>query len=312
MQIAVTGASGFVGGAVATELVRQGHDVYAFGRRHAGSMSTKLPNYRQWNIRYPLEQRPAVEAVVHCAALVGDWGDDAEYQHTNVRGTQRVLDTFRDVERFIHVSSASVYSFSPGVTNLSENAMTGAGLLTAYARSKADAEALVMTRRPDAVVLRPHIVYGPGDNTLMPRVIAARRFDCLAVPGNGRNRVSVTHILNLTHAVMCAIECGAATGFFNIADREAVSIDELLQTLLLREGYPTKLVHLPRRLAWMLASLAELLWRTFGARHAPRLSRYLVQQVAYGHTLDISRAVDLLAYDPCYDYRSSIGFQESR
>ena len=112
MRIAVTGASGFIGGAIAGELSRQGHFVHAFGRRHAGGTVSLLPNYRRWDIRHPLKQIPVVDAVVHCAALVGDWGDDAEYQRTNVAGTRRVLETFRGAERFIHVSSASVYSRS--------------------------------------------------------------------------------------------------------------------------------------------------------------------------------------------------------
>ncbi len=312
MRIAVTGASGFIGGAIAGELSRQGHVVHAFGRRHAGGTVSLLPNYRRWDIRHPLKQIPVVDAVVHCAALVGDWGDDAEYQRTNVAGTRRVLETFRGAERFVHVSSASVYSRNQETTHLSESAQTGIELLTAYARSKADAEALLLAERPDAAILRPHIVYGPGDSTLMPRVVAARRFGCLAVPGSGLNRVSVTHILNLTHAVERAIGCKTAKGFFNVADRDSVSVDDLLQTLLQREGYPTRLVHLPRIAAWTLASIAEYLWRASGAKHAPRLSRYLVQQVAYGHTLDISRAVDLLAYDPCYDYQSLVAVQESQ
>ncbi|HNP64402.1 MAG TPA: NAD(P)-dependent oxidoreductase [Woeseiaceae bacterium] len=312
MRIAVTGASGFVGGAVTGELTRQGHVVFAFGRRCEGSTSMLLPNYRQWDIRNPLTQRPIVDAIVHCAALVGDWGDDEKFQRTNVDGTERVLETFKDAERFVHVSSASVYACRQDVTHLAEDAQTGIGLLTAYARSKAQAEALLMAERPDAAILRPHIVYGPGDTTLMPRVIAARRFGCLVVPGSGRNRVSVTHILNLTHAVTRAIECRSATGFFNIADRDAVAVDDLLQTLLQREGHPTRLVHLPHRSAWMLAGIAENLWRAVGAKHAPRPSRYLVQQVAYGHTLDISRAIDMLTYDPRFDYHCAVAAQELR
>ena len=304
MRVAVTGASGFVGGAVAVALAKKGHEVFAFGRRPAHETPQALPNYAQWDIEMPLERTPDVDALVHCAARVGDWGRDFDYQRTNVGGTQQVLDVFKGVGRIIHISSASVYSRHQDGRHLSETASTGVDLLTPYARSKADAEAVLLSCRPDAAILRPHIVYGPSDTTLMPRVIAALRFGCLAIPGDGKNTLSVTHILNLTDAVECALERRSAAGHFNISDAEPVQVDELLGTLLRREGREVHLLHVPRRLAWILASLLETVWRAAGATHAPSLTRYMVQQLADGHTLNLSRATNLLGYDPRYDYQS--------
>lgn len=304
MRIAVTGASGFVGGAVAMELAIKGHEVFAFGRRPAHETLQALPNYVQWDIETPLARTPDVDALVHCAARVGDWGRDFDYQRTNVGGTQTVLDVFKSAGRIIYISSASVYSRYQNGRHLSETASTGVDLLTAYARSKADAEAVLLSCRPDAAILRPHIVYGPGDTTLMPRVIAAVRFGWLAIPGDGKNTLSVTHILNLTDAVECALERPSAAGYFNISDAEPVQLDELLGTLLRQEGHEVRLLYIPRRVAWILASLLETLWRAAGAKNAPGLTRYMVQQVADGHTLNLSRAMNLLGYDSRYDYKS--------
>ena len=304
MRVAVTGASGFIGGAVASELASGDHHVYSYGRRPKADLSRALPNYTQWEILAPLQNPADVDAVVHCAARVGDWGDDEEYQRVNVQGTATVLDTFHAASRFVYISSGSVYSRGQHGQMISETASTGEGLLTAYARSKAAAEKVILSRRPDAIILRPHIVYGPGDTTLMPRVIAARILGHLLIPGDGKNSVSPTHVFNLTHAVQCALGSAAPTGIFNICDSVPVQIDRLLRVLLSREGYSTRFVHIPRGVAWNMAVVAERTWRAFGIKRAPRLTRYLVQQVADGHTLDVSRAIDFLGYDPRYDYRS--------
>jgi nucleoside-diphosphate-sugar epimerase len=149
-------------------------------------------------------------------------------------------------------------------------------------------------------------VYGPGDTTLMPRVIAARRFGCLAIPGNGRNRLSVTHVWNFAHAVERALDVPEASGIFNICDRDPVVVDELLCAMLERQGFSTRLLHVPRPAAWAAAVVGEMLFRMMQTQRAPRLTRYLVRQIADAHTLDISKAINVLGYDPEFDYRSEL------
>ena len=306
MRIAVTGASGFVGGAIATHLEKLGHTVYSFGRRPADALGSRLSNYLQWDISTAAPAVPDVDAVVHCAAHVGDWGPELEYRRINIQGTDAVLDAFNSARRFIYVSSASVYSTQQADPHLSESAPVGDGLMTAYAKTKAAAEQRVLASKHHAIILRPHIVYGPGDTTLMPRVIAARRLGCLAVPGDGQNRLSVTHVGNFAHAVERALASPEAEGVFNICDRDSVSVDELLRSLLEKHGCTTRLLYIPRSAAWAAAVVGESLFRTMKLQRAPILTRYLVRQIAEAHTLDISKAVNVLGYDPGYDYRSEI------
>jgi nucleoside-diphosphate-sugar epimerase len=118
------------------------------------------------------------------------------------------------------------------------------------------------------------------------------------VPGNGRNRISVTHILNFAHAVECVIDKPVTSGVFNIADPEPVCIDDLLNTFLRKNDVEVRLLHIPRNVAWALAEASEWLWRMAGSQKAPRLTRYLVSQVSDGHTLDLDRAYNLLGYTP--------------
>src|SRR6476469_8429322 len=101
MRVAVTGASGFVGGAVADWLRARGHTVFPFGRRAEHELTHPQPGYVSWDIaRGPIDA-PPVHAVVHCAATVGDWGDDAVYTPMNVDGTQHMLSTFAKAERIV-------------------------------------------------------------------------------------------------------------------------------------------------------------------------------------------------------------------
>ena len=226
MRIAVTGASGFVGGRIARALAAAGHAVTSYGRRPTRMLSTPLPDYQVWDVSEHDAPRIAVDAVVHCAALVGDWGGEREYNCVNVAGTAAVLEAFAAARRFVHVSTTSVYSDGQPKVQLREDTRTG-DCLTWYGRTKAAAESLVMQRRADAVILRPHMVYGPGDTTLLPRVVAAARFGQLAIPGNGANLVSPTHVDNLVDAVTCALAT-AARGAFNVADESPAPIGELL------------------------------------------------------------------------------------
>jgi nucleoside-diphosphate-sugar epimerase len=263
-----------------------------------------MEGYRAWDLRAgPMADvcRDAA-AVVHCAALVGDWGAEQYYREVNVTGTQTVLDSF-PTARIVYVSSSSVYSDNQPHHVLTEEASTGACRYSVYGRTKAAAERVVLSRA-GTVVLRPHIVYGPGDTTLLPQVLASRRLGTLAIPGDGRNMLSVTHVENLVASIMLACECTSAAGVFNIADAETATLDDLLTTLLTRAGAPTRLLHVPVSVAWQAATLLERVWRTDTPPRGPPLTRYVLQQLTANHVLDITRARSVLGYAPTMNYRS--------
>ena len=290
-----------MGGAVARALAAQGHTVFTYGRRSATAIQQLLPNYSQWDLSTGATAAPEVDAVVHCAARVGNWGAEADYRRVNVDGTRAVIQTFSSAKRFVYVSSASVYSGNQVVRQLSEDARVGEHLHNAYATSKVEAEKLVLSCRTNAVILRPHAVYGPGDTTLTPRLLAARRLGWLPVPGNGQNLISVTHIYNFVHAVECVLKSSVTQGVFNIADQEAIRVDDLLRTILQQNGLVARLFYIPRQLAWAAAVASERVSRIIGRRNAPRLTRYLVTHIADEYTLDLKKAFGQLGYAPRFD-----------
>ena len=292
-----------MGGVVARGLAAGGHTVFSFGRRDIEAIGRPLPNYTRWDLLAGPINVPRVDAVVHCAAKVGDWGLLSEYREVNVEGTGVVMEVFSQADRFVHVSSASVYSTNQSGQDMAEDDSVGQCLHSAYAVSKFEVEQRVLTRERGAVILRPHVVYGPGDTTLMPRLLKARRFGWLVVPGNGRNLISVTHVFNFVHAVERLLNSTVGSGIFNVADAEPARLDELLRTLLRRNDVSERMLYVPRSVAWRLAVANENLCSLVRRRSSPGLTRYMVAHVADVNTLDLSRAYQKLGYTPQYGFR---------
>ncbi|GAA3849756.1 NAD(P)-dependent oxidoreductase [Saccharothrix violaceirubra] len=283
MRIAVTGATGFVGGAVRRAAEARGWEVHAYGSR-------------AWDITTgPLADPPEVDVVVHAAAAVTDWGGAGQVRRVNVDGTRHVTRTWPRA-RLVHISSASVYDpFTPTV-DATEDQAPVARYLTPYGATKAAAERVV-AERPDTVVLRPHAVYGPGDPTLLPRVLAAIRGRSLILVGDGRTRQSLTSIDNLVDATVLA--CTGPPGVYNVADAEPVVLVDALRDLLRERGLGhVRTRHLPTNLAWPLATVAERVWRAARKSTPPRLTRYAISHLAHERTLDLTKARERLGYDP--------------
>jgi len=297
MRIAVTGASGFIGAAVATALADADHEVVGFGRR-ADGWSHPAGRYRVWDITTgPLRGDRDFEAVVHAAALADDWAPIDQALRVNRDGTRHVVRSFPGA-RVVHLSTSSVYdAFTPTV-DASEALPPARRFLSTYSASKAVAELELAGR--DAVILRPHAVYGPGDTTLLPRLLAAvrpgRSQGRLVLPEGAEVRHSLTHIDNLVLAVRRALDPASPAGTYNISDDSPVLLSVVLKEFLERRGVPARLVSVPYRQALALAGALERAARV--SRRRPRLTRYAVSQLGLERTLDLTAARTRLDYRP--------------
>ncbi|GAA3132816.1 NAD(P)-dependent oxidoreductase [Planomonospora alba] len=298
----MTGASGFAGGAVCRAARAAGWEVHAFGRRPATAAGhVGGAPYRSWDLLGPAPPAlPEVDAVVHCAGAVTDWGPPEEIWAANVAGTRNAARAFPGAA-FVHVSTASVYDpFRPTVLAREEEAPV-ARYVNAYGASKAAAErAAAEAAAGRTVILRPHAVYGPGDTTLLPRVLGAVRGRRLVAVGDGRQRVSLTSVDNLARACLLAAEAArrGVHGTFNVTDAEPVVLDEALRAVLRERGVDAEPYYLPLRLAEPVAAVAETAARLLGRARPPRLTRYAVGHLAVERTLDITAARQVLGYRP--------------
>ncbi len=303
MRVAVTGASGVVGGAVGRYFLARGWDVVAFGRR-PGDDPVGMPeaDVRYWDIvTGPLTDPPAVDAVVHSAAFVGDVGAREPVRRTNVEGTVHVARTFPRA-RFVHVSTCSVYHPERPQVMAAESEAPPPETVrwpSPYGETKALAERELLRRRPDAVVLRPHAVYGPGDTTLMPRLREAGARGVIPLPGRGDQRHSVTAVANLAEACRLACEAGAPPGVYNVSDPEPVLLADAMARLAAQpDGSLPRVRPTSARLLLALAAVGETLNRLTRHPRRPPITRYTVGHLGRERTFDITAARTRLGYDP--------------
>ncbi|PJJ71429.1 nucleoside-diphosphate-sugar epimerase [Diaminobutyricimonas aerilata] len=293
MRIAVTGASGFVGGAVATALADRDHEVVGFGRDPNG-WSHPRARYRSWDfVGGPLLGDRDFDAVVHCAALVDETAPRAEAMRINRDGTRTVIRSFRTT-RFVHLSSAAVYDNLGANVEVTES-QAGGTALCGYSESKAAAE--LEFAGTDFVILRPRAVYGPGDALLIPRILGQVRRGRLALPEGSEVRQTLTSLPNLVRAVECALRPGAPTGVYNVGDDTPVLLSAVLRELLARKGMGhVRITPVPFRAAFAAATALE---RTAAlARRRPGTTRFAVAQFGRERTLDLTAARERLGFRP--------------
>jgi nucleoside-diphosphate-sugar epimerase len=307
MRVAVTGANGFVGGRTVERLLERGHHVVAFGRREQCAVAAhERLRYRRWDMTEgPVDVGP-VDAAVHCAGSVTEWGSPYVFYSANVKGTANVLASFVETPSFVYISTASVYDLTVSQAAITEDSPLATRFFSEYSRTKLLAERLVAKRERDTIVLRPHIVYGPGDIKIMPRLLKVIRRSPLVVPGNGCNRISMTHIDNLTQAIELSIGRRVGHEVFNVADGETATVDQVLRAVQTAFASTRRIFHVPAAAAGIAASASESLHRTVLRSRTPTLTRFLVANLSQQCLLDIGRARAQLEYRPTRSYREAL------
>ena len=288
--IAVTGGSGFIGGAVIRAALTAGWEVHSYGRREVPGTV-----FHHWDAMDRTESaRAQYDAVIHCAASATGWGSDFDIIRTNLWGTRKALG-IDPMARFIHLSTASVYGSNLKRSShraTEDTELPAHDYLNVYARSKSYAEDVVLkdNRRSGAVILRPHAVYGPGDTTLLPRLEQSVRKGKLVLPGGGWSLASLTRIDNLVQVILDMVDVKSPDHrIYNVADGGLVTLRTALELILKKRGKDVSVIDLPRPVAWKLGSAVEWLYKEMDLVKAPPITKYLVSQLGYEQTLDLTR-----------------------
>ncbi|WP_147916828.1 NAD-dependent epimerase/dehydratase family protein [Ruania zhangjianzhongii] len=300
----VTGASGFLGGYVVSELREHGYRVIATGRNSA-ALPTGGPTIAGDLDALATTTAPA-DLVIHCAALSTPWGRWAEFEHANVTGTDRVLTYARrnGVRRIVHVSSPSIYAAARHATNISEHQVDPGNRLNGYIRSKIAAEALLQRSRqhsgsPEIVILRPRGIIGAGDPSLVPRLLEVHEKIGTPLFDGGRALIDLTSVQNVATALRQAAETPGIDGeAFNLTNGDPRPFRDLLDQLFTVLGRTPRYRSLPTRPLYAVAGLLEKIYGHLPGYPEPPLTRYTLSTIAYAQTLDITKARTLLGYAP--------------
>ncbi|WEO77622.1 NAD-dependent epimerase/dehydratase family protein [Cryobacterium sp. SO2] len=305
MKVLVTGASGFLGGAVAAAIIAAGHEVRCFQRRSSGvAGATDVLG----SITEPAEVAQAVagvDAVVHLAAKVSLAGPPAEFDTVNVGGTRTLIDAARaaGVNRLVFVSSPSVAHSGASITGSDALPADPAQARGDYARTKAAAELLALAAdSPElrVVAVRPHLVWGPGDTQLIARIVERARAGRLPLLGHGAALIDTTYIDNAAAAIAAALERVDAVhgNAYVVTNGEPRPVAELLAGICAAAGVPAPAWSVPAGVARAAGSLIEAAWRVFPGEDEPPMTRFLAEQLSTAHWFDQRRTRADLHWTP--------------
>lgn len=318
MKVLVTGGGGFLGAAICRQLQAQGDEPIALQRSESPALDKLGIPLRRGDIRRPEDVQAAAAgcaAVIHTAGKAGAWGDPAVYHAINVVGTQNVIDACRtlNISRLVFTSSPSVVHGGGDIEGGDESLPYAHHYAAPYPHSKAIAEQKVMAASNSGlstVSLRPHLVWGPGDNQLLPRLLQRARQGTLKLPGADKC-IDTVYIDNAARAHLLALTaldknpaCHGNTYF--ISNGEPWPQAKIISALLAAVGVDARIKAIPSAAAGLVGALAEGWWRLSRRSDEPPLTRWSAQQLSTAHWYDISAAREDLGYQPLVSMREGL------
>lgn len=319
MRALVTGGAGFLGGAIVRRLLARGDCVRSFSRGFHPELESLGVETLCGDVADAVAVSTAAvdcDVVFHVAARVGGWGSDLEYRQTNVVGTENVIAACRrqGVPKLVYTSTPSVVHAGGDIEGADETLPYASHFEARYPETKAAAERLVLAAndaRLSTVALRPHLVWGPGDNQLIPRLIERARAGRLRLVGGGEKLVDATYVDNAVdaHLLACdglAAEAACAGRAYFIAQDEPMPARDLINGVLAAAEISPATKSIPASVAWLAGAMAELVYRGLRIKKEPPLTRFAAVQLATAHWYDLGAARRDLGYAPAVSTREGL------
>jgi nucleoside-diphosphate-sugar epimerase len=311
MKCLVTGGGGFLGSAVVRQLIARGDSVRTFQRGEYVDLAALGAECVRGDLADAAGLRRAatgMEAVFHVAAKPGVWGTYKDFHVPNVVGTQNVIAAcaLANVPRLIFTSSPSVVFDGSDESNITESTPYPKRYLAHYPKTKAMAEKLVLAANSGTlatVSLRPHLIWGPGDPHLVPRILARARSGRLSMIGKRKNLVDSTYIDNaaLAHVLAADRLAGnspcAGKAYF-ISNGEPIAMAELIRRILAAAGLDPVIPNIPSSIAYAAGGAMELSHKLLRLKSEPLLTRFVARQLSTAHWFDLTAARRDLGYVP--------------
>jgi len=304
MRALVTGGGGFLGRAITEQLLARGDEVTILSRNHYPEVEALGAKGVQLDLTQPSGLEDAIrghDVVFHVASKTGVWGPREEFLHINVEGTKNLIAACREahVTRLVYTSSPSATFDGTDAENATEADCPYPEHFEAdYPESKAIAEQLVLAANDGSLAttaLRPHLIWGPRDPHIIPRLMERRKQGRLARVGDGQNKVAITYIDNAAAAHLQAADVlapgsiNAGKAYF-ISDGAPVVLWAWIDQLLEDVGLEPVSRSVSVGLAHMLGGVLECTWRLLRLGGEPPMTRFVAAELASSHWYDLSAA----------------------
>lgn len=309
MKALVTGATGFLGGALVRRLNNMGWDVTALGRNVSKIDQLESEGIRAFQLDLKDKNAMAAackdqEIVFHCAAFPSPWGSFEKFYQANVIGTRNVIRGCEEhkVKRLVYVSTPSLYFGYSSRMNVKETDVLPEPVSN-YAATKILAEQEVdeaFAKGLPTITIRPRGIFGPGDTVISPRLIPRLRSGRLPIIGDGANVVDLTYIENVVDALLLCAESPTNTlgKKYNISNDEPIKLWEWLKKICDELGFQYPKIKISYPVAHGLAAALEAACTLIPTHPEPPLTRMAVNMIANSTTLDITAARRDLGYSP--------------
>lgn len=311
MKALVTGGGGFLGKAIIKRLVARGDEVRSFSRNPHPAL-TEL-GVEHW--RGELSDAEAVKSaaegcdiVFHVAAKAGVWGPYAEFYEANVLGTKNVLAACRHhgIQRLVHTSSPSVVFDGSDMEGVDESVPYPDHFEAYYPQTKAEAEQLVLQANGQTlatVALRPHLIWGPEDNHLVPRILERGAKGALRKLGTRECLADTIYIDNAALAHLQAadhLDIGSAVAgkAYFLSQGEPLPIWDVVNRILEAGGLPPVTRTISPALAYKIGAIMEKVYDFFKIKGEPRMTRFVAKELSTSHWFDLSAARRDFGYKP--------------
>jgi nucleoside-diphosphate-sugar epimerase len=311
MKALVTGGGGFVGLSLVRALVDRGIETAVVGRNRYPQVDKLQVPTLQGDIRdrnFLFKACQGFDTVFHVAAMAGIWGAYKDYEAVNVAGTANVIAAClaNRVASLVYTSTPSVVFNRQDIEGDDEALPYAASFLCSYAATKARAEHLVLaanSRNLKTCALRPHLIWGPGDPHLIPRLLDRGRRELLRQVGDGNNLVDISYIDNVAHAHLLAADnlnslATAAGNAYFISQGKPVNLWAWINDLFHRLEIPPVARRISYRKAYEIGRWLEYIYGLCSIRREPVMTRFLAEQLAKSHWFSMKRAQTDLGYQP--------------
>jgi nucleoside-diphosphate-sugar epimerase len=313
----VTGGGGFLGKAIVRLLHERGDGVRSFSRNEHPALAELGVEH----CRGELDDAEAVkraaagcDIIFHVAAKAGVWGPYEEFYRANVLGTRHIIDACRyhGIQRLVHTSSPSVVFDGSDMQGVDESLPYPEHFEAFYPQTKAASEQLVLQANDQnlaTVALRPHLIWGPEDNHLVPRILERGARGALRKIGTRECLVDTIYIDNAALAHLQAadhleIGSGVAGRAYFLSQGEPLPLWEVVNRILAAGGLPPVTRTISPGLAYNLGAVLEKVYTLFKLKGEPRMTRFVAKELSTSHWFDLTAA------RRDFGYQAEVSFDE--